>query len=379
MSPRVRQVLVSAGAVVLLAACGGAAAPAPSSSPAGPAVAVSLPPASARTSSPASSAAPAAASAAAKPAGPAAAKPAASGLTKISISYAVGAAHMPIWYAKDKGIYQRNGLDADIQNLGAGPPAFAALQSNGVQVVDLAGSTVAGANANGADAVVLATLTPAYPYVLEAPAAVKTADDLRGKGIAVRAIGDATDIAARLALQHFNLVPGKDVNILAFNTEGARLAAVQAGQICCTVAQPQDAQLLEAQGSHQLMDFATLGLPTQAVTVIAVMRDYLTKNPATVQAFMDSFVQSIAAVKADRAGTVPLIKTYVKLDDDKVAEMLYDYFAGKVIPDNPVAAADQFKDGIAILAAQDDKLKTFTMDRYVDGSFLQKAMATVKK
>lgn len=52
---------------------------------------------------------------------------------------------------------------------------------------------------------------------------------------------------------------------------------------------------------------------------------------------------------------------------------LYDYFVGKVIPSNPVVKPEQFADGIAVLAQQNDKLKGFTMDKYIDGSFLQAA------
>jgi NitT/TauT family transport system substrate-binding protein len=295
-------------------------------------------------------------------------------LTKITASYPEGAAHLPLWYAKDKGIFQKNGLDVDIQPLGGGPPAMAALLSNQTQIADITGSVVTTANAAGSDVIVLATLDPAYPYVLEVPADVKSASDLKGKGISVRAFGDATDVAARVALQKLNLVPDKDVKIQAVNSEGARVAAVQAGQICCTVAQPQDALLLEPQGFHALVDFSTLGL-LNAQGVIATQRSWANANKATVQAFMDSLVQAIAAEKNDKPGSIALIKKYLKIDDDKTANVLYDYFVGKVIPANPVVTANQFTDGTAILATQNDKLKGFDMSKYVDSSYLQNAVA----
>jgi NitT/TauT family transport system substrate-binding protein len=299
-------------------------------------------------------------------------------LTKISVSYPEGGAHLPLWYAKDKGIFKKNGLDVDLQPLGGGPPAMAALLSNQIQFADITGSVVSAANAAGSDVIVLATLDPVYPYVLEVPADVKSASDLKGKGIAVRAFGDATDVAARVALQKLNLVPDKDVKIQAVNSEGARLAAVQAGQICCTVAQPQDALLLEPQGYHVLVDFSTLGLQN-AQGVIATPRSYANANKATVQAFMDSLVQAIAAEKDDRPGSIALIKQYLKLSDDKVANVLYDYFVGKVIPANPTVSASQFVDGTAVLATQNDKMKGFDMSKYVDGSYLQNAIAKNSK
>jgi len=298
--------------------------------------------------------------------------------TKISVSYPVGAAHLPIWYAKDKGIFQKNGLDVTLQELGGGSPGMAALLSNQIQILDTTGTVVTAADAAGSDVIVLATLDPVYPFVLEVPANIKTTADLKGKGISVRAPGDATDVAARVALQSLNLVPDKDVKIQAVNSEGARIAAVQAGQICCTVAQPQDAALLEGQGFHALLDFSTLHL-LNAQGVIAVQRSYANANKATVQAFMDSLVQAIAAEKDDKAGSVALIKTYLKLDDDKVANTLYDYFVGKVIPANPTVSADQFVSGTAILAAQDDKLKGYDMSKFVDQSYLQNSVAKSSK
>lgn len=44
-----------------------------------------------------------------------------------------------------------------------------------------------------------------------------------------------------------------------------------------------------------------------------------------------------------------------------------------MIPVNPVVSADQFTDGITILASKNDKLKGFDMSKYVDDSYLETA------
>jgi NitT/TauT family transport system substrate-binding protein len=366
---------------VALAGCGGAAAPA-SSPPAAPSSAAAKPSAgadsSAASAKPAASAAPSAA-ASAKPAGSgaasAAAKPAASGLTRIAASHPDGGAHLPLWYAQEKGLFAKYGLDVDIRPLGGGPPSVAALQAGETKIADTTGSTIAAADAQGADIVALATLDPVYPYVLEVPASIQNAQDLKGKGISVRAIGDATDVAARAALRKLGLEPDKDVHIQAVNSEGARMAAVQAGQICCTIAQPQDQLVLEPQGYHVLVDLSQLGLPN-AQGVIATPRSYLNANKPVVQGFMNGIVDAIAAEKNDKPGSVALIKKYLKLDKDDVANVLYDYFVGKIIPANPVVSADQFADGITLLTQQNEKMKGFTMEKFIDTSVLD---AAVKK
>jgi NitT/TauT family transport system substrate-binding protein len=313
--------------------------------------------------------------------------PAASPATKLAVSYPEGGAHLPLWYAKDKGIFAQHGLDVDLRPLGGGSPAMAALTSGQTQLADITGSVIAASDAGGADVIALATLDPVYPYVLEASAAIKTTDDLKGKAIAVRAFGDATDVAARVALRSLNLTPDKDVQLIEVNSEGARVATALAGKACCTVAQPQDRPLLEAGGFHQLFDFSTLQGVKNAQGVIAVQRSWAAANKAAVQAFMDSLVAAIAAEKQDKPGSLALITKYLDLDkpaasgtptasqtsSEQVANTIYDYFVGQVIPADPVVSADQFTDGIAILAAKNDKLKGFDMARYVDTSYLEKA------
>ncbi|MBV9121669.1 MAG: ABC transporter substrate-binding protein [Chloroflexi bacterium] len=342
-------------ACLWLAACGGTAAPV-SSQPASSSAAASS---NAATSVTQAASAPPSASG----------KPAA-GLTRISVSYPEGGSHVPLFYAQDKGLFAKYGLDVDLQALGAGAAGVAALNKGDIKIADISGSTVAAADAGGADIVALATLDPVYPYVLEASGKIKTPQDLKGQGIAVRAVGDATDVAARIGIQKLGLRPDTDVKILAVNTPDARMAAVEAGQICCTLAQPQDQLELESkEGFHVLFDFTTLDAKN-AQGVIATPRAYLQSNRLVVQGFMNGLVDAIAAEKNDRAGTVVEMKKMLKLDNDNTANVLYDYFVGKVIPANPVATADQFTDGIAILTATNPNMKGFAMDKYIDGSVL---------
>ncbi len=293
---------------------------------------------------------------------------------KLAVSFPEGGAHLPLWWGVEQGVFGRYGLAVTLQPLGGGAGALAALQRGETQIADMTGSVIAAANAQGSDLVALATLNPVFPYVLVAPEAIQTPEDLKGKGIAVRAPGDGTDIAARMALQQLGLVPDRDVRILAVNTAEARMAAVKAGKICCTVAQPQDEiELASSGGYHVLFDFSTLGLPN-AQGVIATPRSYAKANRATVQAFMDALVESIAASKRDRAASQALFKKYLKLDDDSTASVLFDYFAGKVIPSNPRVSAAQFTDGITVLAQTNDRLSGFTMDAFIDTSFLERSI-----
>jgi ABC-type nitrate/sulfonate/bicarbonate transport system substrate-binding protein len=142
-------------------------------------------------------------------------------LTKIAVSHPDGGAHLPLFIARDKGIFNKYGLDVDLKPLGGGSVATAALLGGDIQMADITGSEIVTADAQGADILVLATLTPTYPYVFEVSKDIANKEDLKGKTIVIRAVGDATDIATRIMLKKEGLDPDKDVTILAVQQEGA--------------------------------------------------------------------------------------------------------------------------------------------------------------
>lgn len=363
--------VAATAAVLLVGACTPAAPPAATSAPA---AATTAPPPAPTAAAAKPAAAPAPTTVASAAPAPATAAPANRPLTKLSVSYPEGGAHLPLFYGRDKGIFAKYGIDLDLQGLGGGSPAVAALLAGEIQIGDVTGSEVVNANANGGDLVVLATLTPVYPYVFLVNKDIKTKEDLKGKTIVVRAIGDATDIATRVVLTREGIDPDKDVTVLAVTAEGARMAALQTGQICCSVAQVQDRLVLEQAGFRLLFDLASLNLPN-AQGVIATQRSYAKSNPERVQAFMDGLVESIARMKADRAGSLPVLKAQLKLQDDAIVAATYDFFATKIVPSQPVPKAEQFADGIAILAQKNAKVKGFDISKAIDTSYLEKSIA----
>jgi NitT/TauT family transport system substrate-binding protein len=354
---------VAALSVLLLAAC--TQAPPETDGPPMPAQ-----PAAGSTASPQAAALPASAASPVAAAGTAAVSGTA---TKIRVSYPEGGAHLPLFYGRDMGIFAKNGLDVTLQGLGGGPVAAAALQSGEIQIVDITGSEVVSADAAGADIIILATLTPVYPYVFEVSPAISSRDDLKGKTIAVRASGDATDIATRILLKQEGLDPDKDVTILAVQQEGARMASLMAGQICCTVAQVQDRGLLEKKHFHMLFDMTRLGIPN-AQGVIATRRTYAKDHPDVIQHFMDSLIESIARSKSDRAGSLPVLKAQLRLEDAAIVAATYDFFIGEVVPNVPTPTAAQFANAISILSQQNDKLKGFDVAPFIDASFLDNSL-----
>src|SRR4051794_27342272 len=88
------------------------------------------------------------------------------------------------WFvAQDGGIFERNGLDVELVNLGAGQPAQAALLSGEVVVTASSGPAAVNAIAAGANVVIVSVSLDTLPFQLVAVPEIKAIPDLRGATI----------------------------------------------------------------------------------------------------------------------------------------------------------------------------------------------------
>lgn len=295
-------------------------------------------------------------------------------LTKLAVVYgSINGDDLPVWVTKEAGIFERNGLDVDLQLASSSSAAIAALISGSVQITQTGGSDAVSATAGGADVIVVAITSPVYSYVFEVPAEIKTVEDLRGKKVGVSSFGSSSDIGVRVALRKVGLDPDKDVAIVAVGDVPTRTAAMKNGAIQGTVVNPPETISLEAQGFHPLLDLAALKLPAVLQTSI-VQRSYATANHDVIQRYVDSLMLGIARIRQDKAFTVGVLKKYFKSDDDKAMSATYDFFMSEVIAVQPYPRPELFVDSIAELAKRNEKVRGFDAAKIVDLSFVQNAV-----
>jgi len=367
--------------ILLLAGCGGAAAPAASSAP--PASPVGQP----NTASAAAASKPAAgssASASSKPAGSsvAAAKPSGSAEAAASIAPAkpgqliaayseIVTSNLPMWAAKEAGIYQKNGLDVDVRLIESSL-VVGALLSGQVQVGGVGGSETLAAAVNGGDLKILATTTPVYPYKLEVTKDIQTPQDLKGKKVAISRVGSSSDVATRAGLKKLGLDPDKDVSIIQVGSLQARTAAMQSGAVQASMANPPDTLTLEDAGFHPLVDLAQLSLPASNNGIV-VQGSWLAGHRDEAQKIIDSNVEAIARVKKDKPFALQVMQKYLKIDDQHKLNAAYDYWVGTTMPDLPYPKAEQFTDSVAVIAEKNPAAKNYDLNKLLDPSFVQSA------
>ncbi len=296
--------------------------------------------------------------------------------TKVVAAYSnVSADDWVMWYAFEKGIFKSNGLEVDMQAISGGAQTSAALLANQIQIAQFGGAEALSANAAGADLVVVANMAPVYPYILYAQKAIKTVADLKGKKIGVSNKGGSSDIATRAALKANGIDPDKDVSITAVGSHANRTAALLNGSIDAGVDDPPEDQDLVKAGLNAVIDIASQKLPA-ANTGIIVQRSYLTANKDTVQAYIDATVQARAAMAKDKEGSIAVLQKYFKITETESPTHAYNFFIGgasPVTPVYPVPGVDQFKDAVAILGPDNDKIKTVDISKMIDASLVKSA------
>jgi len=100
------------------------------------------------------------------------------------------------------------------RSFSGGANTMSALLSGQLQLAQVGGSEVLSAAARGADVVIVATLSPVFPYVFMAAADIRSPADLEGKKVGISTAGGSADIAIRQGLRQVGIGPDKDVTIV---------------------------------------------------------------------------------------------------------------------------------------------------------------------
>jgi NitT/TauT family transport system substrate-binding protein len=290
--------------------------------------------------------------------------------TKLVVSWGtLEPTNTPVWIANESGIFKKHGLDVDLHFVGSSLQ-LTALIGGEIQISMVGGGEVVGANASGADLVILGTLGPVSTYMFEVPASIKTVADMKGKSVAVSRFGDAADIQTRIAFRKLGLDP-KDVTFIQVGTSSSRFTALLNGAVQGTVASPGLNVPLEQHGMHQLFDMAKMKIPAANITIVG-RRDWIYANRATAQRYVDAILEAIHRMQTDRAYSIAVLKQYFKTDDTKAMSDSYDYIT-RVIPAVPYPKAEQFTSLIAEGAYTNEKLKSVNVAKMLDDSFMRDA------
>ena len=200
---------------------------------------------------------------------------------------------VPLWIAKEQGFFRKVGLDPQLIFIIAGRAAQAML-SGEINVGVIGGSHVTNAVTSGGDLTMLLGLETKLDYFLVARPAIKSAEELKGKKVAIGTPSGTASLAAYVGLDYLGLVPRRDnITLLGVGSPSDRLAALLAGGVDAISVSPDVAKVAMGQGYTLLLDLAKENVPFQSSGLVT-SRKFLRANPQLIENVARAIVEGVA-------------------------------------------------------------------------------------
>lgn len=288
---------------------------------------------------------------------------------KLTVSYSsVAAANLPLWLARDAGIFAKNGLDVQLVYIRGGTTVMMTLLSMESPISQTGGASVVSANLRGADVVMIAGGNATTDWWLLSRPEIKTGEQLRGGSVGIAVFGGSSDVFARLALKKLGLTAMKDVALLQMGGMAERLSALESGRVKSVILPPPESFIAQKRGYVTL---AHVAQPFQTSS-LASTRRYIRENTDTVRRFVKSQIEAVHRMKVDRDGGLRILAKYTGSQDREILEKSYDFQAtdDKLSP-KQYPTIEGIKNILESLAASEPKAKSARPEDFIDVSFIR--------
>lgn len=279
----------------------------------------------------------------------------------------------PFYIAKEKGYYQKEGLEVDLvlmrapianMSLIAGEVEFSAVPTAGIL-----------AALRGAPLRILFTTFSRPLFWLHARPEIRKVEDLRGKKVGSSgASADATILKEILSMH--GLEGGRDVPILNMGDSAGRLVSLDTGVIDASVfILPWNLKAEEA-GYRALVSLTNQNLVLLGGSIVA--RENLIKSdPALIEKFVRATYKGFLYAKDNRSGTIPILARHIKIKDDLAAKS-YDLAKPAMTRDGTIDGESQKSALELVKKAEGIKEPSPVSRSLFDFSFTQKIQGELK-
>jgi NitT/TauT family transport system substrate-binding protein len=201
--------------------------------------------------------------------------------------------YLSLYVAEEKGFFKQEGFDNEIVVI-PGPTGIAALLSGDVDYSGAGGSGMR-AGVKGAPLKAIMFQTEKVTWYLAAVREITRVSDLRGKKIAIGAIGDTLDTLVTALVQREGF-SAKDITRIAMGPSSiTRISGVKSGAVQATALDPMSAVVAEKEGLHILTYLGDL-FPFPFQGFLTTDRK-IAENPAQVKRWLRAMMRSLMFIR----------------------------------------------------------------------------------
>ena len=154
---------------------------------------------------------------------------------------------------------------------------------------------------------------------------ITTAAGLRNGRLAITRFGSLSDFMARTYLRRAGLTPDRDVALIQTGGYPESVAALQAGAIQAAMLSPPYHKIaMKRLGFRELVDLSQ-SMKYQS-NALVTLRRFAQTQPATVAAFLQSYVEAVRVFKQEREFTIGVLSRAMRTTDREILDDTYSFY-----------------------------------------------------
>lgn len=288
----------------------------------------------------------------------------------------IGGAIMPLWVAKEAGLYQREGLDVELVWI-QGNPAVAALISGEIDLLHCIPHNVISAMAGGADLAFISSVYNRMQYRIVAAPGIDRPEQLKGKTVGIARVHDVSHFYLRLALQKIGMNADQELRLISVGGQGDRVLALKNGRVAATILNPANALILEKSGFKTVIDLESLNFPVVG-NMQAVRRSALKERRPVLVRFMRAFVGAMKRIQSDPELSKKVLAKYLRLQDKEIIDENYRFNSGTYLESVPTIPLEGLRYAIESLVPTVPPAKNLKPEALIDTAILDEAVRVLK-
>jgi ABC-type nitrate/sulfonate/bicarbonate transport system substrate-binding protein len=290
------------------------------------------------------------------------------------VSYPARPPKLPLWLARDAGLFEKNGLNITLKELNSSEELMRSLQKREGQIYAATANWLVSGIGDGFDLVFVANTGYSVVKLLAQPSITRP-EQLKGKKVATGELNSSQDRITREALQRLGLNPERDVTLVPMGGRSVtRLNALLRGEIDATTSNEDNLFDLERRGEmgkvRVLADNESLKLFIGGGVDFAVARPLLIKARPMVKGFIRALCEAIALARQDRAQADRIYGRYLNVKDPALLDFMYRTYVQIAIPQRPFPKLENVALGVDEFAAKQE-LKGKSAKDLVDATIIQ--------
>jgi NitT/TauT family transport system substrate-binding protein len=272
----------------------------------------------------------------------------------------------PVFIAQEKGIFQKNGLTAEIIRINSEPTTYQALISGDIDATSGAPTGLIQSNLQGIAVVSLGSWDNLVSYTVATREKIDDLAQLKGKKIGINRLGGKSSLIFRVMLEDAGLNTSKDVTLLQLGGSQERLAALMRGGVDAAPVDFAFEPKMRQMGFHLVRGKKTPfmnGPITVTAAALKANRDKWTR-------FVKAYLEATNYLVTNRDGSLPTLRRIIGFDDKESIEHAYEEMRARATVDlvAPEPAIDNL---IKMMTYVDKRSATIDRSKLVDYSILK--------